>query len=526
MPKPNPGQILTLPILIVFCTMFSLQSAFSGTDDRMVRVYAEISHLRPTDSVEFQFWDHIIKENARIPSPHSPKPVPEPGNIFDGSMGHAKYIASHLPTGDFVRFSILINGHPILHNYLLEAGSGLRVRIGNHDLSLAFGGSAAPMAETQHRLATHFRGRTFNRPPLMVTGNPDRFRTGPTFGEPYAKAKADSSDLRLLMRFLDSGESNRQYLDFLLTENPLEDEAFRILDHAKRLIGEDAATILRADVYATLLDPIFDQFGRTFGNLSDTPDPYIQTVLPLIHIPLDDLYAQSPAFLETASKMAQLATTLYGTGYFDYIDGLPGRLRDMVYARFLFDNSSIMEDPAPYFRRALSGMETPWLRSLLEEKIGPRMPGRPLPDAALLDTGLRTVHLSSFAGKKVFLTFWITGCKFCLQFRSQVLDRLMAETEGREDILLIAVNADRDPSAWQRDPNPERYVPDGMLSLWGGQEGGGLADQLSITAFPSKVFIDENGSILLSAIQTADPDYILGRISAFLNDPNHQPKPH
>ena len=507
---PSRGQGAKLSTIFLFFMTITLATA---QDQNTVRIYVELQNNGTQDSLEFLFWDNIIKENTQNPPPHIVSPSPEKGHFFDGSNGYLKYTATHNPSEEFIRFTIKLNGQPILNNYILEAGSGLRVRINTKELSLAFGGSASTLAETQYQLSNLFNNRTFNNPPLMVSASPEKLITNPKFSEVYA-----SSDLNLMMRFLYSPQSNRKYLDHLLQVDPLKDPAFRILESARENIGDHAASIFKADIYARLLPPIIDQFSRTFPTLEQTPDTYIQKILPLLHIPLDDLYAYSPLFVESVLEISKLKASLYVTKFFDTLDSLPSALRDRAYARFILDNFSVMENPKPYFDRAIAGMNTPWIRDLITEVMDPRLPGKELPDIQLFDSDLNPVPLSSFEGKKVMATFWITGCKFCIMFKNQVLDQLYSEWKDRDDIILLSINSDKDPLTWQKSLDSGQYVPNGMVSLWAGSETGNIAEELSIQSFPYKMLLDENRKILLPAIQSSNPEMIRRKIKEYLSE--------
>ncbi len=71
----------------------------------------------------------------------------------------------------------------------------------------------------------------------------------------------------------------------------------------------------------------------------------------------------------------------------------------------------------------------------------------PAPDFTLPDTNGRTVSLSDYKGKVIYLSFWATWCKPCLKgFEKSLAIRKELQNMG---IVLINVSVDRDSNVWK-----------------------------------------------------------------------------
>lgn len=79
-----------------------------------------------------------------------------------------------------------------------------------------------------------------------------------------------------------------------------------------------------------------------------------------------------------------------------------------------------------------------WLRS---SKYEPLTVGKPAPDFVLSDLNDRTIRLSDFRGKVVFLNFWATWCKPCKEEMPSM--EILHRTFEKDGLVVLAVSIDR-----------------------------------------------------------------------------------
>lgn len=125
--------------------------------------------------------------------------------------------------------------------------------------------------------------------------------------------------------------------------------------------------------------------------------------------------------------------------------------------------------------------------------------GFPAPDFALRDLQGRTVRLSDYRGKIVFLNLWATWCPPCRE-EMPSMERLSRKLQGR-DFVMLAVSEDEDPSTVRG------FVEQMKLSfpvLLDSQ--GTLPSRYGVTGYPETFVIDRGGSVIQHVIGPEDWD--------------------
>lgn len=86
----------------------------------------------------------------------------------------------------------------------------------------------------------------------------------------------------------------------------------------------------------------------------------------------------------------------------------------------------------------LAAFGTVWLQS---SKYEPLTVGKTAPDFALPDLGDKTVRLSDYRGKVVFLNFWATWCQPCREEMPSM--EVLHQTFQKDGLVVLAVSIDR-----------------------------------------------------------------------------------
>ena len=122
----------------------------------------------------------------------------------------------------------------------------------------------------------------------------------------------------------------------------------------------------------------------------------------------------------------------------------------------------------------------------------------PLALANMLASALLT---ASEVGK----AFWISGCKFCMNYYRTTLQPIFEEFGGREDLVFISVNADKNESYWKEHLITGNYAHAEMINLH--LDGGtGMLKEYSISSFPQKLLIDSDFRLFLLTKNQYSPE--------------------
>ncbi|MEK6682123.1 MAG: TlpA disulfide reductase family protein [Nitrospirota bacterium] len=123
------------------------------------------------------------------------------------------------------------------------------------------------------------------------------------------------------------------------------------------------------------------------------------------------------------------------------------------------------------------------------ESYKPVVIGSPAPDFELKDLNKKSVRLSDYKGKVVFLNFWATWCKPCKE-EMPAMELLYKALKGK-DFEMIAVSIDRDIS------KVEPFVKELKLTFPIVLDFMGKADRrYKLTGVPETYIIDQNGVIV------------------------------
>lgn len=116
--------------------------------------------------------------------------------------------------------------------------------------------------------------------------------------------------------------------------------------------------------------------------------------------------------------------------------------------------------------------------------------GNIAPDFELVTTTGEKVKLSDFRGKKVLLNFWASWCGPC---RAEMPDMEKLNKEGRDDLVILAVNATQTEKSKE---DPKSFIKElGLTFPIAFDEKGEVVKMYQVIALPTSYFIDSKGKI-------------------------------
>lgn len=134
--------------------------------------------------------------------------------------------------------------------------------------------------------------------------------------------------------------------------------------------------------------------------------------------------------------------------------------------------------------------------------------GNVAPDFELVKLSGETIKLSDYKGKKVMLNFWASWCGPC---RAEMPDMQELHEEGREDLVILAVNATHTE---QSESGPANFVSEyGLTFPILIDEAGRVNETYQVIALPTTYFIDSEGKIADKFTGTLSYEQMLNGIS-------------
>lgn len=111
------------------------------------------------------------------------------------------------------------------------------------------------------------------------------------------------------------------------------------------------------------------------------------------------------------------------------------------------------------------------------------------PNFTLVATNGRTISLSDFKGKNVYLNFWATWCPPC-KLEMPEIEKLFNETQN-SDLVILAINLGEDKKTVESFMENKNYKFTTLLD-----SNQSVANLYNVVSIPTSYFIDKNGNIV------------------------------
>ncbi len=185
-----------------------------------------------------------------------------------------------------------------------------------------------------------------------------------------------------------------------------------------------------------------------------------------------------------------------------------GELRDYALARLLITkvNRSNYEKIKPLFDDYMATSTSDFPKATISRVLGELTQfstGTTAPDFQLTDRDGNSVRLSDYRGKMVYLSFWASWCKPCIEeiHRSK-------ENKGAlygENIEFVYVSIDKSESSWQK-----AMTSNGMtgVQMWAGPTRGSKVEKdYQIVSLPVYFLLKEDGTYIMDFPKAGDPGF-------------------
>ena len=128
----------------------------------------------------------------------------------------------------------------------------------------------------------------------------------------------------------------------------------------------------------------------------------------------------------------------------------------------------------------------------------------------LKDTLGRVVKAADFRGKVVFMDFWFTGCKGCVQVAEALHTQVLPVFSSDTNVVFLAVSLDINFLQWKKSIRSGIYTSEGELNLFTMGMGGDhpLYKQYGFSGAPQTMLIDKEGYVISTSPPFPGPDLV------------------
>ncbi|MFC5624575.1 Thioredoxin-like [Algoriphagus winogradskyi] len=492
-------------------------SARMGTED--IILYMELPYAQAPDTLWLTYWSHLLKDHAQI-TPGIRLPLTaEVGNFFEGSDGYKSYCWRLQHSDEPIFFTLKSGDTELLTQWAVFPGDQARMRF---DLPLGqvlMGGPSSEFFSAQAEISRLKAEQGFNSSPLMVSSHPERVLADSSNKARYEQASSRPAAVSVTMQFLVPGQNEIQVILPILAESLQENT---IIQHLPRLLEgmtADKAEFLSQRAWAaalSLLMPRLNLAGEVLKD--DTHSALFQDWLHTIPSRFDSL-ATDPMWVQTRYELLMLQGRVQEVGFFDLAAELSQYMQDQLLGRYVLENYRYLDsEQEQVFSKAERMVKTPWITDLLGELSERELKGREFIPGTLTDLDGNAYSLDSLRGKTLVLSFWISGCKFCMKYYTRTLREVFLELKDREDLVFVSINADKDTSRWKESILSDRFTHPDMLQLHQ-DEGTGILEAYKIVSFPQKLLIDPHHNLFLLTKNQYSPLELISLIEKANGEP-------
>jgi thiol-disulfide isomerase/thioredoxin len=200
--------------------------------------------------------------------------------------------------------------------------------------------------------------------------------------------------------------------------------------------------------------------------------------------------------------------------YYYLVKNYTGVFRDRLITDFLLKFVFYLKNNNEVLTDAVSLVKDPLSSKIITNIYDSQSVGRPAYDFSLRDIHGKTVRLSDFRGKIVFIDLWFTGCGACQGFYKYQLSRVEQHFRNDPNVVFITVSIDVHADQWTHSVESGDYSsPDkaNVVNLYTNGEGADhpMIRAYNVKGYPHPFMIDRTGKIYrINELQAVAEDLI------------------
>lgn len=258
--------------------------------------------------------------------------------------------------------------------------------------------------------------------------------------------------------------------------------------------------------FASLNQPISENtkqlvIRETFDHRFDDSETHIDSYIP-------HLQAYSNYLINSAQDLEQNFATKFHY-LWQNAQQMPVHIRELYLIHKLkqavnAENVYSIQPTILEFTKSLTDLDRMADLLAFYEEIKERANGRKAPNFTLEDINGNQVSLSSFLGKNVYLAFWSSSCRPCIEGMKKSINNKYY-LQG-DDIRFIYISTDYTRSTWKAN----KYVKNATkndIHLWAGKSSTQLKDYNAIS-LPTYYFINRQGNFLVNFPKSWERDFV------------------
>ncbi|MFL0682776.1 MAG: TlpA family protein disulfide reductase [Algoriphagus aquaeductus] len=485
----------------------------------MTRFHIELPNTTAPDTLRLTYWDHFLKEHREVTPGTSMDLIADRGSFFEGNAGYKVYRWEMEGMEATRVFSIRMGSHLLIRYWNLPPGAQVKVRMELNSGVTYFWGPSSRFFKAQQEVDRLASEQSWQQSPLMVTNNPERMLSDSLISHYHQKSLSLPQELYLPMFFVVGGKSDRELLETYLSK-PLEDyPLIRELAPLTEGMSETSKNLLVQRAYGETLRQLVSKLKLGRSWLKEEPfSTRFEAMLRELPIPTAD-QELDPVFLSAIYELVLLKGSIDRVPITRMLENYPATVSDRVLGLYLLDNFKRLEEHQnQYLADVLREVELPWVQELILDLKSRSLSGNTLMAPPLSDMEGKPFDLARLEGKAMVVSFWITGCRFCMRYYQNTLKEVYERWSDREEVVFVSVNADPNSQKWKESVATELYSHPKMIQLHQDAGSGILAD-FRISSFPQKLLITPDRKIFLLTLTQYSPDQLSEKIAQLLAQP-------
>ncbi|TDK48245.1 TlpA family protein disulfide reductase [Algoriphagus formosus] len=464
--------------------------------EEIVRLQLELPQESSPDTLWLTYWDKLLVDHAELTPGKTVPLTAEQGDFFAGNSSQKVYRWTG-PSEKQFYISVRNKRNYLFQYWTWFPGDQLRMRVNPSTGQVLFHSPQSDFFEAQYELYRLSNQFSFIQVPLMVSSNPNRMLSDSLTSALYQRAMKNKSPISPSMQILTPGENEMNILADLV-KNPLQEiDLIEFVSELGANLEENRKIWLKQRAWAYLGDHFFPRIKLGKRLFQDSE------FVTALQKRLDEFYLAEnsdvfdPLYGEQVSELIIIQARIQGKTLSELSAEYPQHFREFFWATYALSNFNKLEDKqGEIMELALGNSQSPWVRDLLSDRMNTALEGSKVAVESLLNWEGKPLDLKEFEGKTVLLSFWISGCKFCMNYYEKTLLPVYEELKDQGNIVFVSVNADPSSRYWKKNAETWRYSHPDMIQAHQ-DSGTGILETFRISSFPQKLLINSNFEVAL-----------------------------